>query len=462
MEIFRLFFSLATALALFQNFNAYAASPKWELFSDGDVRNIDEPGFARASDGTLHVIWRIQSGANASIRHRSISSSGSKSGISTALTGFAGLSNPVLTVNSDGTLRAFFGAIGISESAGNGGLLAADANASGASWTLRPDVLSNSRYVYASDISVAGKDTSITSIWAYSGGVFVHSGFDSLASHEFSLDQSGCCGYSANIGIDASSGQIVAGWYSNASSQAGLYTQTVSPLIGARQYVPDSAIPNQSGNSLSIDGRMPISGRIGAAGVYVAFCNGYPTCKSVRLWRVGNSKSSLVAESPNVKSVNIAKAPDGKIWLMWIDVEKGVVYATRSNSSLSAFEPLRSIKRPDKGSMYKVSGEGSAGSLDLFLNAGNTLNYYHARLLPVLSLSASPKKAKKGKKLKFTVTDAGTPISGVSIKAFGKKLKSNAAGQASVKVPFSAQGSYGFKATLKGYADSSTLKVRVL
>ena len=65
-------------------------------------------------------------------------------------------------------------------------------------------------------------------------------------------------------------------WYSNAEGRNGLWVQQVLPSKGPRTLVPGSVL---GGKSLAIDQQTAIEARLGAPGVYLAYCSGYPTCK---------------------------------------------------------------------------------------------------------------------------------------------------------------------------------------
>ena len=110
-------------------------------------------------------------------------------------------------------------------------------------------------------------------------------------------------------------------------------------------------------------GRTPITGRIGAAGVFLAYGQGYPTFKTIAVWRVDTGKPQLVLKGNGAKHVSIAAAPEGRLWVMW--EVNGKIYATRTNHAATRVGPPSTLGPPGSKSVYELDGEGSAGPLDL-------------------------------------------------------------------------------------------------
>ena len=100
--------------------------------------------------------------------------------------------------------------------------------------------------------------------------------------------------------------------------------------------------------------------------------------------------------------------------------------------------------------IWKVGGDGALGPLDVLasVSAGGGLATWHTQVLPRLQLKAVGSK----KKATFTVTDAGDPVAGATVRAGGKRLTTNAAGKASGA--FKA-GRLAAAATKAGYTGAS-------
>jgi len=430
-----------------------AAGPPgtWTRISETTGVNIDDIGLARTPDGVLHVAWLRKNGTKEDLVHTSIRPDGGVLAAANAIeTGWSALGNPDLIVQPDGTLRVFFGGIR-STNAGdtNSGMNTSVGNAAGTAWSLKPGRAAADNSAYASPAGAGLTSGGVpASTWAISFRLGVHFGVDPNTPDL--LFPGGCCVYQPDLATDAGTGETVVGFYSNITDDSGLFTRTVAPTVGDRQYVPGSATADHK-SSLSIDQRMAITGRLGAPGVFVAYGAGYPTFATVNLWRHGTSNAIVVAKVARAEDISIAAAPEGRLWVMWW--RSGRLWATRSNKAATRFEPLASIAAPaGTSSIWKVKGEGSLGPLDLFASvttSGGGLAFWHQQVLPGLSLSAKPARVsrKKGGTVTFSVTDAGDPVSGATVAVGKKKLTSNAKGKATLKVAKGAK-----KATLRASA----------
>ena len=422
----------------------------WTRITESTGRNIDQVALVRTEDGVLHVAWTEERpGSKATLWHQGIRPNGSVAGAKNPIvTGFNALGSPDLVVTPDGGLRVFFGGLGTSP---NNALNTAAAPASGAAWTLQMGNAAQDTSAYNS-ASGAGTTTDGTpvSAWGTTFGTRAHVGVDPAAA-DITV-QTACCGYYPDVATADAPGQAVVGWFSNATKDAGLYTQTISAggPVGPRLYVPGSATADRA-STLGIDQRMAITHRIGG-GVYVAYGAGYPTFKSVNLWRNGAAKPVFSIPAAGAQDVNISAAPDGRLWLMW--QRQGAISVTRTNKAATKAGPVVAVKPPPQASaIWKVSGEGSLGQLDLFASVttpGSTAAW-HTQVRPKLSLAA-----RGGKVLGFVVTDAGDPVAGAKIAVAGRTLTTSSGGRAQVDLP---QGAFTAVATAPGYAASATVKV---
>jgi hypothetical protein len=174
--------------------------------------------------------------------------------------------------------------------------------------------------------------------------------------------------------------------------------------------------------------RTSLTGRIGAGGVYLFYGQGYPTFKTLALWKVDIARPHLVLKANRNEHANVAAAPNGRLWLMW--EQEGTIYAARTNRSASRLGAVNALRPPSGASIYRLNGEGSAGPLDLVANlqAAGGQALWHQQVWPKLSLSGS----RSGTKIVFRVTDAGDAIAGATVKAGRKTLRTNAAGRATL------------------------------
>jgi hypothetical protein len=429
-----------------------------------DGGNIEEPALARTHDGVLHVAWQRKNGTQVDLVHSTLSLEGRPVGQPvTMFQGWAALNNPDLLVQPDGSLRVFFGGIrSIRSTDPNQSLNTAVAPPSGESWELQDGRASAGTSAYASPVGATLlRDGTPAAAWAVTGGLFVHVGVDPTEADQ--RYQDACCAYQPALATDATTGEVVLGWYSNAAGQNGLYTQTVAPARGPRQYLPGSADDGRN-SALSIDQKMALSARREAAGVYAAYGTGYPTFKKVVLWRHGTASPVTVASAEGARHVNLAAAPEGRLWVMW--ARAGRLYAVRTNRAAARFGPTLAVDAPaGTDVVFKLKGEGSLGPLDLFTRVGRHgapgTAAWHTRLLPPLALSAAPAsfEAKQGGRITFTVTDVGDPVAGAAVSFAGQTLTTDDRGQATASVAKGRATSMDATARRWGYT-TATARIR--
>ena len=173
------------------------------------------------------------------------------------------------------------------------------------------------------------------------------------------------------------------------------------------------------------------------------------------LWRFGGG-SKTVAKGADVEDVNVAAAPEGRLWVVWHEGGSKTIYAARTNKAATRLGAIAKVA-PAKGtsSIWKLKGEGSRGPLDVLasVTTGSSRASWHTQVWPTLSLTA---KTANGA-VTFTVTDAGDPVAGARVAYAGKAATSNAQGVARVTV----QGAPASKATAtKAAYNRATVTVR--
>ena len=404
-----------------------AGGSAWTRVTDANGRNIDQVGLARTGDGKLHVLWRRRTGpTNEAIVHAPIAPNGTKGGETVVLGGFNAVGDPDVVVLPDGRLRAFF--MGLGRTNEEGGVVSATAPSSGAAWT-REGVR-----VSSSTKAVGPVGAALTSagapVFAYAMSFFLglHVGLDPVQQDVRLSPDNRCCDYLPDLATDAATGESVLAWYSNADGRRGIWAQRVLPAPGGRLLAPGSVV---GGKAITQDQRTPIAARLRAGGVYVGYCGGYPSCKRALLWRVGAGAPLSAGGSLDVEDVNISPGPEGRLWVMWHDGKSKRVYARRTNKAATRFGPLLELPPPPRtSSIWKLSGEGSRGPLDLMVSASTpgSLATWHRRLLPKLTVSVSIVQSTKT--AKFTIRDAGDPVAGARVFVGGKAYFTNAAGKA--------------------------------
>jgi hypothetical protein len=453
-------------LALIAPVVAAAATLHVKLVAKTGESGFPPAGVVRSADGTLHVVFgtKVNWGNSADgIGATSISAAGHIGAQVQALSGWnAGI--PGLVPLPSGQLEAVFGGGADNGSTGaNSGPWGIVSSDGGATWSAPADVGSGTMEAFAGDITahLSGSTPVLTVPGA--GGLVIQSGLGA-GSPVFGLDTAGH-GSLGNVdaALDATSGALVASWYSSDTS-AGLWMQQVAP-VGAAQKVPgplDTAQRQQ----------LVLAGRDKGPGVFAAYAPDQASNK-IRLLRYGGG-SVAVGSIKDVHAYNLGVATglDGRIWVMWWGPLNGhgVIGITRSNKADTRFEPIQRYQL-DSAYMWRIFGDGRLGPLDLLVNevptppagtpAGQGLvnGIYWARVLPELSAHASAAAANKAKTkfvLAVKVSDAGDAVAGAKVTALGKSAKTSNQGIAKLTVSGSQGQTATVTITAPGY---QTLKV---
>jgi len=421
--------------------SAAGGSPgAWTRVTDPNGRNTDEVGLARTRDGVLHVVWRIQgAGSEETVRHAAIQPNGKVGSAATAVGGLRGVSDPDLVLMPDGSLRLFYSVVIPSP----GGVRMSSAGAAGTGWSGPAKV---SFDVTGGDPG-ATADKNGTPIFAWSAGLnsYYKVGTNAGEKDGFLGPSPKCCFYDLETAVDEASGKAFVAYHSNVTDQAGIFARQIVPSLGSPQLAPKVL----TGKSfIQPDHRIPLVARQGG-GVYLAYCNGYPRCLHVLLWRVGG-KALTVAKGRDIEDVNLARGPDGRLWVMWQD--SGRLFVTRTNKAASKTGAIVRVKSPSgTKSLWDVFGEGSLGGLDLLVHVtvGGATATWHTQVLPGLSLKCFPKKTGAT----CAVTDAGARVAGATVRLGGATVKTLGSGVASFRLK---KGRYTATATKAGYTPAKT------
>ena len=373
------------------------------------------------------------------MRHAAIQPKGTVGAPTTAVGGLRGLSDPDLVLNTDGGLLLFYGAITPTPS----GVRMSSASAAAASWT-GPTKVSFDAQGGSPGATVQKSGTPIFA-WAAGTNTYYKVGTDAAQKDSFLGPAPKCCFYDPDVAVDDSSGAAFVGYYSNVSGAPGMFVRQILPSLGAPQLAPGSVT---NGNFIPPDHRVPLVARQGG-GVFLAYCTGYPTCKGVSLWRVGGGALAVSKGGKDVETVNLARGPDGRLWVMWEDSSQ--LYATRTNRSARELGAIVKVgPPPGTSSVWDVFGEGSLGPLDLLahVSVGSAIATWHRQVLPGLSLSCTA----RGKIVRCLVADAGDPVSGATVEIGGKQLKSGAQGTTTMTL---RAGTFAVVAAKAGYTGAA-------
>jgi hypothetical protein len=432
----------------------------WTKVSTGTVSSSSEPALYRTGDGVLHVAYAKGGGGDA-LRWTNISKRGTRLGQGTILSGWDSYSsNPKLIPAPNNRLRLVFGGIDGDGSApyNDNRLFTTTAGSGGQSWSLAPGALTyESVGTYGIGALPVTGQAPLTAV-AFNGEIYWRQadGSTTPTTPGNQVSNGGCCAYHSALARDARTGAVVLGWYSGGGAQhSGVFVKRLRPTAGPKVKAPGSS-------KLDTDQTVALTGRRDAPGTYAAYCTGYPSCTSVKLWRVGAQRAITVPGSRNAESIALAPAPFGRLWVVWVNDLTNRVHATLTNKKATRFGAVRTVKTP-RLDTYRLSAHaGAVRHVDLVVNSNGAL--FHRRLLPGLRVTAKPRRFDNDRRhvVTFTVADAGAPVAGARVRVAGKTKITGAKGKAFVTFRRGARpGRYLATATKSGYA-AGHVSLRIL
>jgi hypothetical protein len=433
--------SLCAALAAGAGRAAVTGSSWTRLTGPGNTGQ--QLGLARTSDGVLDVIWNRGVPAPTTIYDTRFSPTGTAIGTQTVGSNFGGAGGLALLVMPDGTLRLFASG---AHAAGSTvvGVNTFTAQGNGTGWALDPSAVWGGAPAGAESTIGAAltKDGQPVTGW---GGAFQVG----IAAGGSGTTACSCFALQGDLATDAGSGAVVMSGLGQPSGYkyAGTFVVSTVPGVAGLVMLPSA---NQG------IGDSGISGRLGAAGVYVLYSdNTRPnvTKPAVHLYRYKGATRTIAKGAFTIAKV--FPGPAGRLWLVWGDVQDGV-FVTRTNKAAGRLEPVQKLASPPgAGFLWNANGEGSQGALDLFVDAdAGGRGFWHTHVLAKFGLSAKARRAKNAAKgtVTLSVRDAGDPVAGATIAVGGKKLTTSAKGTATLTLK---PGSYKASAAASGYASAA-------
>jgi hypothetical protein len=451
----------------------------WNAVTSADGANIDQVGLARTPDGKLHVVWKRKTpghDVNADLVQTLIDANGKVGAPRAIASDWVGVGSPAVARARDGSLLIVAGATSSPDPGAITDFGAWRSTDGGATWAQLPgDAATGGGFADTPGLAFGSDGLTPFFGWGTTFGLLVHRGFAATpATGNFQTAAGfGCCGYDPGIVLDGAGGQLVVGWYSNATNHEGVFAQAVDQAtgnpVGAPQRMPGTVTRYAgSDNSSASLARTPVVSRPGRAGVYLAYAGGYPTTTKVLVWRFGARASSVLGRrAGGVSNVTLASDPAGRLWVVWSGGTH--VYARRSNPQLSSWGAVVSVPaRKGTGTIFKLAANAQAGVLDVlgaFEGGGPGVQTWATQLRPGLTLTAAPARLAVGGRGKQAVTlkatDAGVPVAGAKVTLAGVSATTGRGGTATLAVgPFAHRATLAARATKDGYV-FATAKVRV-
>ena len=279
---------------------------------------------------------------------------------------------PALVRDQDGKPRLLFSGFRTGVGGGNG-VFTSLGNASGSSWST-PALAGGQLPGAGIAATVAADGTAFFAGAAFSlsDSVLLHRGLDpSVAGQSF---QGSGSANDPGLAVDGASGAVWVAWSTGAPMH--LDVRGADPATGA----PAGAViaaPGSGGAPATItdpggDNALPVSGRVGHAGVYAAYVDSADQSQLL-LWRLGDATPRIVGSSAgNIGIAALAPAPDGGLWMIWQDTTAGVqtIQARELLANGTTLGPITKLPLPSTGhfvDVHALAGSATADHVDLVL-----------------------------------------------------------------------------------------------
>lgn len=432
----------------------------WSLLSGShSVTPTTEVSLARTPDGVLHALFASEDGPNRDVVVARVPANGT--GISDQIvhTGFDTMSpHVVLSVTSTGLWATYAGTI--VEPPGNpwsdGAVHSAFWMSSTGVWSVvtAPAQLNDPHGFEAEGIGAAAlSDDTMVTATTFLNDVTWSAGLGGPVS---SFTQSDCCVDHATVVTDGTSAAVA--WQGNGGTAdtTGTFARQIYPGLGATTFKAPHSSHDTGLNHAARKNDQPTAAIVRNDGsTWLAYKVGYPTVTGVGLWKAGSPAETIVPGSAKARSVALAVAPNGRMWVAWI-TDSWAIKAVRTSATGLKFGAVRTIARPGSvATPQSIFLEGSRSAAALVINSGSAL--WHTQVQPGLSVTAAPTKWRHGqaKRVVFTVKDAGASIAGAKVKAKGRSCTTSRAGTCAIRFPGLPRGSFTASVSKTSYAKAS-------
>jgi len=426
--VVRAFATAALAALLLAAVAAAGPPGKWTPVSKGLVESGDEVGLARTPDGVLHLVWQRRGSATTVLWQSRVSVDGVTLGLAPAAPGLSGPGSPALTAAAGGALDAF--SFVRSADGTTADLVLVAANPAGV-WTIGSAPLAHVTAGIAPTVgAAAARDGTPMTAWSAGTQVRYRFGVEPTAPSA-ALGVGGCCALGVQPAVDQATGQAYVAWASSAPGAMGVFVQAVgrSGATRPKVFATGSANKRRTGAALP-EGRVALTARTGAPGVYLAYASGYPKVRGVSVLQAGVRKLLFRVDAPEARTVALAAAPQGRLWIAWS--RDGAIFATRTNRGATRLGAVRKVPlRRGAQAIDHLQGDAGLGPLDLVASfeTRGTSSFWHQRVLPGLSLAVTAQPAASGQnRYVFRVTDAGEPVANATVRVGKQSLTTGLAG----------------------------------
>lgn len=444
---------------------AVGASPTaaWQKVSGGGIVSTSQPTLLRRS-GTLHVAWhRSDSPLTESIRTRTIAQNGVLGPAGTAVSGWIGLNDDPVLVDTPAAPLLLYGGMRTTELDEVYDGQTTGSSWDGTAWRFTERSFTRSAQSYGSSgtaaASYAGDQVNGFSldevVRFHQGSDLDHDGI----AGEFAIfrEPLGTATSRAALVVDPGTNELWTAWWSRNPGNSifnGVRVARVLPTASWISTVPGS----RRGDGPSLDPGQRVATAGVASGAWVALRVGYPRPTSIRLYNLRTHRSVTVPGSAGAEHVSLAAAPGGRLWVVWGVAGSAAVRATRSNVNVTGFQPVQTIPTPGRPRATAV--DGSLGAADIVVVSPSRAGTSAYELLYRRVMSRFAVRATvRGSTVSVTVADAGLRLRGVGVRWKSKRTSTSGSGTATLKVG-GKKGTRTLVLTKSGYT-TTKVKVRI-
>lgn len=424
----------------------------------GSVPITDRPGLLRTPDGVLHVSYTRQtSPGHVQAAHVAVSPAGRVVRRSDITAPWMFLTASAI-VPAPGGMRVLLN--GYTPDAPTpfawGGAYSALGDGAGA-WTVPAERLN--RFDGESDLATLPDGSPLSAVLHWSG-MHAHVGAFTQDNTGAPSHQQVAGGGGYNLNLERVGDEVYVGWNVLAGSGSpGTFVQRVHPTLG-----PVLAAPGSSGSADAVGSSNRSALAVSTTGhLYSAYCAGGTelACDHISLWNVSTGHVTRVPRSGGAtRAITLSAAPEGRMWITWRSAPAELT-GVRTNRTGTAVGTPTVRPLGDAFGFPHSAAESSLGFADVVLTVSG--KHVLARLLPALSVSASPRRWGVGRaqRLTFRVVDAGEAVGGARVRLAGKSCRTSAAGRCSVRLrPSAGPRRLTAKISATGY-DASAVLLRI-
>lgn len=421
------------------------AAAHWTQITKSHNGTRSNLGLARTRDGTLHVLWAgPRNNPYTAIFDTPISPAGKVGRTQTVLSGWVAVHAPAAASAPDGSIHLIVS--GQKASSNNDPYAGLNEVTGPGSWKVGAHAFGSSSITVASNADVRTaflRTGQLVTAWTTAASLLFQKGVDPATLPQ-NITPKGL-GQNVEVAVDQASGDAVIAFHG--VKEGSNFFQRVLPSLDAPQ-------PMLQAKSDAVS----LAARAGG-GVYAAYA---PDPTKVWLTRFGGQPKSVpVPKGVQVSTASVAAAPSGRLWVLYGNVKR--TYVTRTNPSMSCWEPVYSVPSPPNAVQYfRLEGEGSAGPLDLFadvtVDGKSKDGSYHRQVHPRLSLTVAKTVLKNargqvtGVRVTVRVLDACDGVGGAKVTGLpGGHKTTGTSGSIIFTVPPSTKGSFALTATKAGY-----------